>query len=290
MHIDTSNMTYEKYDSIYEFQDTVYGRYKRGEWNKIFRGKNSVGAELGDENKIRLTNSIEDAMELMRYGYSDVVNDLSGKRADIENMRVVKKRLVEVGVVGFAPHVANAVIGLPRSMISKKDIAGKMRVISIAYSPNVSGGTSGQIVKKAGRNIIEAIKMIEAAGHRVALSVLLSSCSGGNTNVLKVKVKDWRDNLNLLKIAYPLAHPSMQRRHKFLWLETVPGLDEYGYVGTYGRSHTSLWDGSEDIARKEFREAGILDEDEYWTSAYEAIEYKGNELIEKMGIKIKMGE
>ena len=51
-----------------------------------------------------------------------------------------------------------------------------------------------------------------------------------------VKVKDYREHMDLQKLCFPLAHPSMFRRFGFKWLETVPGLTEVGWSFGYGRT------------------------------------------------------
>ena len=39
-------------------------------------------------------------------------------------------------------------------------------------------------------------------------------------------MKDYREHLDLQKLCFPVAHPSMFRRLGFKWLETVEGLKE----------------------------------------------------------------
>ena len=74
-----------------------------------------------------------------------------------------------------------------------------------------------------------------------------------------VKLKDYRQPLNISKIAYPMAHVSMFRRHGFRWLETTPFID------------------SKDKAR-------------YWSSGYGSSIYRANlsvrnKYLEAVGLK-----
>ena len=49
-------------------------------------------------------------------------------------------------------------------------------------------------------------------------------------------VKSYAEHLDLQKLTFPVAHPSMFRRFGFKWLETVPTLTESRFSMGYGRS------------------------------------------------------
>ncbi len=49
-----------------------------------------------------------------------------------------------------------------------------------------------------------------------------------------VTMKEFSQNLNLLKLAFPLIHPSMLRRISFRYLETMPAMKDTNYTNGYG--------------------------------------------------------
>ena len=52
--------------------------------------------------------------------------------------------------------------------------------------------------------------------------------------IVKIKVKNSTEKLNISKLAFPLVHPSMLRRLLFRFLEVVPKASKK-YVYAYGR-------------------------------------------------------
>ena len=77
---------------------------------------------------------------------------------------------------------------------------------------------------------------MENKGQRVRLNVMFAVTNGrGNAHIIcKVCVKQPDERLNISKISFALAHPSMLRRHFLRWMETDPFIDVdmgsfYGY-------------------------------------------------------------
>ena len=187
------------------------------------------------------TKTFRDAQRLLEYGDSDTARDVyegvTLKSAAIKRTT----RQVRASVTGFAPHVPNAIAGVPCSMIRVNYIPVKTRVLTVVYNISVNGGISAQSMKQAAVTMLSAINTIEAHGTRVNLYVCdLSRWKfhhvGRPDEVQEVgwllKIKSSTQHLDILKTAYPLCNPAMLRRHSFRFTEITEGIKgrSYGYA------------------------------------------------------------
>jgi hypothetical protein len=124
-------------------------------------------------------------------------------------------------------------------MIATKKLPQKVKAISITYSITANAYEDAKNFIKAGVAIISAINMLELSGIRVNLNVCFYFASCEHKNLKEqafgtIKLKDYREHLDIQKICFPLAHPSFFRRFGFKWLETVEGLTEKNWSWGYG--------------------------------------------------------
>lgn len=184
------------------------------------------------------TKTWEDAVELYRYGYTEVLEEIkkgitavTGTRAPVQRNKIVND------VIGYAPHVPNAILGLPNSMIGMKKVPQKVKTISIVYKSTANCHEVTETFTKAGIALLSAINMLELSGIRVSLKVCFDcAVSGDEYTFATVKLKDYREHLDIKKLCFPVAHVSMFRRFGFKWLETCKDLKNNGWRGGYGRS------------------------------------------------------
>lgn len=221
---------HETFESITAFKDI-----EKRKPNNVFAGGHLASRSIGDSYKsFARTESFGEANELMQKGYKEGKDKMQQVISKINNGQIQKRSRQNIDVVGFAPHVPNAIQGLPKSMISKQNIPAKTKVISIVYYFGESADESASKFIDAGAKLLSAIEAIEKKGMRVGLYVC-SHAYKADLHSVKVKVKDWRQPLNTLKLAYPLAHPSFFRRHFFAWLESCPKVVDTGLSSGYGR-------------------------------------------------------
>ena len=187
------------------------------------------------------TATYEEADELLLYGDKSLQAKI--ENAGVRDMRLKlsmngQRRQLYSSVVGFAPNVPAYVAGTPNSMINVRTVKTKQRVISVLYNTSVSARVSADEIIRVAAKMISAIMLIESNGVRVNLySGNLSQEFGssvGNAFVSIYRIKDSGQQIDTLKMAYPLAHPSMLRRHGFRVLETTEGVPStftsaYGY-------------------------------------------------------------
>ena len=269
---------YEQFDSLGQYLDTIAERKP----NQVFSG---CSLHSNDRDRaFTLTNSYEEASELARTGYKDGLDKLKEANSKTRHMGSVPKALPATSVVGFAPHVPNAITGVPCSMITTQKVEQKAKVISILYYMGGACHVDAKEFVEAGKNILNVIYTLELQGYRVALNVLTNFCEDKERALCSVQVKHWRQPSNPLKISYPLIHPSFFRRHGFRWLETQPELTDRGFIIAYGRPLDNTEGRTVDDRRRWLREQGILQDGWFYTERLEAKAHEADELIKVMGI------
>lgn len=233
----------ESFDSLYELLYEVDTRPK----NAVMQECNSSHKEDFDFTG---THSYEEAEKLAKYGYTELLPKIrEGMKScskKIEKKVIKKERCLPQNMpVGYIPNVPNMLLGRPDSMINVIRTPQKVKVIEIIYIMDGNCGTDKQLWIDAGAIILEAIKFIERANIRIKLSVCMFFARSGNEVAIStVKIKDFGDKLDLQKVCFPIAHPSMFRRIGFRWIETHPDIEENGWSSGYGRS---LSEGGKDL-------------------------------------------
>lgn len=267
----------EKFNSLADFTATI-GRRQN---NSVFA--NSFSSEKGSSN-FTGTKSYQESIELISRGYSDGLSKINSDNGErINYRRVQSKRIPRASVVGYAPIVPNAIIGLPTSMIADDRIQHKAKVVSIWYDSTADCGVSVSEIAKAGRHLLELVSMLEGQGFRVELCMV--NCMNGSTEscICSVKVKTDRQPMNPLKIAYPLIHASFLRRQGFKWLETHPAITDTSLNFGYG---TPLYHHVHEGDRREWmKKHNVLEPNCFFTDFYEAKDNDATQLMKLMNLK-----
>ena len=181
------------------------------------------------------TDSFEQAVELLKNGWNEGSQTIEGKlQAKIKCLDSKKSQRPSYDVVGGNCSVPRYLQGVPTSMINRKPVVKKQKVITInkyiTYSAYV---TAEQIIDESVKAFL-IIREIEAAGTRVNLNIIDGLEEGGERAILTVRIKNAGERLNISKMAFPLAHPSMLRRLAFKWLEVTSIITNPGFTMGYG--------------------------------------------------------
>lgn len=222
---DKNNISY--YDSIEEFTNFI-------------DNSTSMRYNSSDDRDFDFsgTHSLKEASELCKYGDEELASYISQQSLTFDSVDTVNKirRSTINDVVGFIPNVPNYVIGIPTNMIRDNRNIINSKVINIFISISAAWHISKEDIKERCAKYIAAINSLEEQGYRCNV---YSGSVGTNYdkiyNLLVIKIKSDKEPLNLAKMAFPLAHPSMLRRLKFRWMETIP-LD---FGSGYGQSITN---------------------------------------------------
>jgi len=251
---------FEQYDSMDAFKRALDRSINEG-----FKDASHASQKEGD-GKWYGTETYKEAMGLYTNGWTEKADEIRREFAQFErvNQRTVsyEKARPATSVVGFAPHVPNAVLGLPNSMIMTERTPMKAKVVRIIYNMTQNAGTKADTILKAGLAVLKIVYNMERQGYRVRLD-LVPKCSemGSERCCLLVSVKDWRQPIDIKKVAFPIASPSMFRRLGFRWLETAPGITNRGWTGGYGHSLESL-----EEEKGLLTELGVLGDNDYYVN------------------------
>lgn len=263
----------EHFNSIHQMLEIVNKRSN----NEVMKNQNSSQT---DDEEFTLTESWEQAIDLFQYGYKDIMDEIKiGMKKETKFQAATHNRKIKTGVQGYAPHVPNAILGLPNSMIDMKSEVRKVKAISIVYSITESAGVEAEEFVKSGIAVLSTIYALELRGVRVNLKIMFYDGKSEDERAFaSVNLKDYREHLDLQKLCFPVAHPSMSRRLGFKWLETVPELECNGWSYGYGSQ----------MKTEEFFEIeGLFKQNEHFLNLdiTKECDYNTDRIIEKLDLK-----
>lgn len=217
-----------EFDSLNEFESYITNTplNETFRWQKLSSTDGSYG--------FTQTHSYEEATKLFKDGWSSMAQDITKKLKVIQNQVVdahVQKVLYDV--VGFQASVPRYLQGIPTSMVNKKRVPVKQRVITLNKDISYNCGITTEQIIQASVQTLQLIKKIEAQGIRVNLNLVWGVTAGDTKEVAKIRLKSANERLNISKLAFPLVHPSMLRRLCFRYLEVAPTVTK-SYTWGYG--------------------------------------------------------
>lgn len=266
----------EKFESISSYVNTIANRPNNKVMKECYSSQKESKSFCG-------TKSYSESLELIEVGYKDGLDKINNDGAERINYRSKSSRSIpKAGVVGYAPIVPNAIIGLPKSMKTKSSIPHKTKVLSIWYDLTASCGVSTEEIAKAGRHMLELINKLEMQDFRVELRVVTGYCGCNQYCFSAVKVKTDRQPLNPLKIAYPFTHASFLRRQGFKWLETYPDVTDNSLKFGYG---CALYFKQGDNRRQWMKDHNVIPDNCFYTDFYEAKDNDATKLMALMNLK-----
>lgn len=192
-------------------------------------------------------NSYNDALKLMETGYQPTVDKL---KASIKaNLSGQSKRIsFHNDVVGYAPIVPLAIMGVPQSMMNSYMKPVKAKVIDVYYDMTAGCGMEANQFIDAGSKLLAAVMELEMQGYRMNIYAT-QNYYRDDADMLCVKVKSANQPLDLKRISFPLTHPAFFRVIGFDWYSKVPG-------GKYrcGYGHSVAYDFDDAALQKGFKE------------------------------------
>lgn len=275
-------VVFEKFDSLDAFSNSL----SRPE-NVVYQRKNDLASQREESGSWSGTASFEEAVELFNNGWTEKADEI---RKDFVKFEAAKERDVSyqksrpmTTVVGFTPHVPNAIMGLPNSMIYTERTPMKAKVVRIIVNITMNANTSSADIMNTGLTALKIAYSLERKGMRVRVDVTPKfSKAGRQTALCLVCVKDWRQPIDIKKVAFPIAHTAMFRRLGFRWMEVTPELTETGFEYGYGQSFEEA-----DKAKEVLRKCGELEDTDYFLNVTIAKKNKfdPSKTAEAIGIK-----
>ena len=132
----------EEFNSIRK----MLGVIERRPNNTVMRNEHSSDR---DDYGFTHTHSYNEARGLLLNGWDGCLNEIKTALKAIQAGGTADRRKVTTGVVGYAPHVPNAILGVPNSMIMTEQKPKKQKVISILFDSTENAGTEANELAKA---------------------------------------------------------------------------------------------------------------------------------------------
>ena len=192
-------------------------------------------------------HSLEEALEIMRIGYQPAVENLKTANSGLSGQG--KRIAFQNDVVGFAPVVPLAIMGVPQSMMNMHMRPIKTKVIDVYYSMTVSCATSTRTIIENGQRLLGAIMNLEHQGYRINLYAIQEYYRNGSADMLVVKIKSSNTPLDLKRMSFALIHPAFFRVVGFDWYSKTPNGQ---YRLNYG--HALGYDFDEQTMQRGFQE------------------------------------
>ena len=203
------------------------------------------------------TESFGQAMELARCGWPEgvsIIEDIAEKIGAVVSQQIVRPVPV-YSVAGGFPDVARFLAGVPDCMLTfeSQELTGPGKVIKVIASVGALSSVAPETIQHKGAAICALVDALESTGHRVEL-ILDSSVNGKYSWQCTIKRAD--EPLEMDRIAFAFAHPSMLRRLIFSLREQAPNsvLRELTGKGGLGRSCNPLNTEGADIVLPSLRD------------------------------------
>lgn len=183
------------------------------------------------------TKSLEEALELMSKGWTEGAEKIEKGLKEVlkNNSTSVSTRQRSVyDVIGGNASVPRYLQGVPTNMIRQVRQPVKEKIVDINIDVCFSGGTSKEEMINNCINQLQRVVNLENSGVRTNVYVCRMGAEDDIAELVRICVKKSTERLNVLKVAFPCAHPSMLRRLLFACDERSSELPK-GWCGAYGK-------------------------------------------------------
>lgn len=177
------------------------------------------------------------ALDLLEYGDNELANSI--EQVEISESPISEKIINKYfnDIQGFIPHIPNAIVGVPNSMINIKRtrVNGSSKILNIIIDKAVPGYVTTEDFMKCSKVILNTIDSLEEVGYRCNLYISDGAEFYDKDKVIwLVRLKSSDEPFNKYKCAFPLAHMAMSRRIFFRATECltsgIADLSSYGSV------------------------------------------------------------
>lgn len=169
------------------------------------------------------TKNYKEAYDFLKYGdenlYSKIKKEKEKLNIDKFLGNVSNRLRYEKRIYGAIPNVPAYLINNPINMISPEKNQLSHRILNIFLDIGVCCGVDTDEIIRNGMLYLNVIDLLEKKGYRCNLYAGASTRCDDKNFYMLVRVKTDREPLNMKKICFPLASPSMLRRIFFRWEE-----------------------------------------------------------------------
>jgi len=193
-------------------------------------------SDLTGSDRLRFTGTenFNQAMQLASNGWPEGLEKIQRALDDIEALPAVEV-LPVFDVCGEAFNLDAVLQGQPENMFYfMPQESNKPRIIQLGFNFSFHGGVSAETIIERGAAIASAVNDIEQTGIRVELYAYHATKQSRYHSSIFIKLKDADQPLELERVVFTAAHPSMLRRLWFRYAEQQKDFPER-YQITYGR-------------------------------------------------------
>lgn len=181
--------------------------------------------------------SYAEAEKMLDYGCPEIAENLA--KVVCKTQKIELKNSFVRQQAGFVPVVASWLCGDPQSMLTVKRQRRQARVIDVVFCVVFDCHVSAADIIRGQSRGLSVVRALEESGLRVNLWVAMCSCKmlrgGGNLELaFYLRLKKAEEKLNVLKLSYPLCHPSFLRRHSFALTERTAAANVPEFTSGYG--------------------------------------------------------
>lgn len=277
---------FEHFKSLDSLVETIENR----QVNSVFKNR---ADGLASQNKSKSeyefyqTKDYSESREFLEKGWKKPLEDLKREIVKITRESQTDRKRLYNDFMGFVPNVPNTLKGHPHTMINREKRVEKSRTIHLLYGFSAIGSTPSKDLIKGGSMFLALVNSLERDNYRVKIDILRCTTANSSDAIgYTCTVKEYTQNMNLLKLCYPLVHPSMLRRTSFKWSETCPNITNREYARGYGVTLFVRLGKNSEQEREFLQTHNIIKKDMFYCNVYEAMECKNvNELAKKMGLQ-----
>lgn len=230
-----------EFPTIGSFVDYIEGNKQHDE---LYKNDNACGyctqsdARGYEDSRWTGTDSYDDALHLLKYGWKEGAERIKHK-IDVTIPNFVKQSTR----VKLEPYGANACTAAylnnnPNNMFIKKKVKKRAKVLTINKVGDLNWTYSADEYMTFATRAIAICQALERHGYAININVCFGHSYDDTQEILMVRVKNANERINLSKLAFPMAHPSMLRRMKFKYNEVTDTLKyqrpDYEYSNLYG--------------------------------------------------------
>lgn len=242
--IKTSDMYYERWNSMIEFVNTVRHRDISPNWIGkncgvvMDRAHRSCHGDLltGTDDIVRPMKfyarpdgckySYEETIDYCING-TDMFNDMIGRnKYKIPfSMVVAPRKQKNNNIAGQQVNVPRYLNNTPANMLMSREQDKPKQAINIVFDTDCNWTTPVINRVQCGVNILKAVQALTIAGYDVQLDVM-PFCSYSKTTsklyMTTIRLKDYGENVNMNRLAYPIAAVASQFHLGVDWMQRIP--------------------------------------------------------------------
>lgn len=242
--IKTSDMYYERWNSMIEFVNTVRHRDLSPNWIGKNCGVVMDGAHRScHDDLLTGTDDIVRPMKFYarpdgcKYSYeetidycingTDMFNDMIGhnKYKIPFSMAVAPRKQKNNNIAGQQVNVPRYLNNTPANMLMSREQDKPKQAINIVFDTDCNWTTPVINRVQCGVNILKAVQALTIAGYDVQLDVM-PFCSYSKTTrklyMTTIRLKDYGKNVNMNRLAYPIAAVASQFHLGVDWMQRIP--------------------------------------------------------------------